>query len=539
VPDEPVPDDAAGLRAANARLRAVAEAKDAEIAGLRAERDADRELIRRLELRVEELERRLRQDSTDSGTPSSKEGIAARERRRAERADPDRGRRKDRKPGGQPGRRGKGLARDPDPGEKKDAAPPAQCRRCKGSLDGAVAAPGSWAQVIDVLFSTVTTEWALPGRKCPCCGEVTVAPAPPGAYAGSVSYGPALNAAAVVLTAHANVPPEKAAQVIAMLLGVGVSAGWVDKASSRLSRRLREAGFDAAMEAALAAKDALAADETPVSVLDGTAPPQPGGQEDKDGADPGEEGKAPAGAPHVLAIRTLDERLTWLRALASRSKGHVTGGIPARFRGVLITDGYRAYQGLLSRITGIQQCCSHIIRRCRAVLRLGPGGLQFWAGDVITILREAHHAVEEARARGDTALDQELLDRLLDRYDKAAAFGAIHNRLRDWHKGSHPGYALAAWLREYKEQVWLFTRDFTVQWTNNAAERAVKAPKRHQAVSGYWHTLETLDRWCRIKSYLTSAANHGLGVLHAITAAIEGKPWLPPLPAITPVHAHP
>ena len=37
MPDEPVPDDAAGLRAANARLRAVVEAKDAEIAVLRAE----------------------------------------------------------------------------------------------------------------------------------------------------------------------------------------------------------------------------------------------------------------------------------------------------------------------------------------------------------------------------------------------------------------------------------------------------------------------------------------------------------------------
>jgi hypothetical protein len=46
VPDEPVPDDAARLRAANARLRVVVEAKDAEIAeiaGLRAERlGADR-----------------------------------------------------------------------------------------------------------------------------------------------------------------------------------------------------------------------------------------------------------------------------------------------------------------------------------------------------------------------------------------------------------------------------------------------------------------------------------------------------------------
>ena len=61
----------------------------------------------------------------------------------------------------------------------------------------------------------------------------------------------------------------------------------------------------------------------------------------------------------MLAIRTLDERLCWLRALGSRRKGDITGAVPARFRGVLVTDGYRAYQGLLSRITGIQQCCAH------------------------------------------------------------------------------------------------------------------------------------------------------------------------------------
>ena len=73
------------------------------------------------------------------------------------------------------------------------------------------------------------TEWALPGLLCPCCGTVTFAAPPPGAHAGSVSYGPVLNAAAVLLTACGNVPPERAAQLIGMLLGTEVSPGWVDK----------------------------------------------------------------------------------------------------------------------------------------------------------------------------------------------------------------------------------------------------------------------------------------------------------------------
>jgi transposase len=526
VPDEP----GAGEheRELAARLRVVVEAKDAENAVLRRELDAERELRRRLELRLAELERRLGMDSTDSGTPSSKERIGAKEARRA-RHQSERERRKDRKRGGQPGHQGKGLQRDPDPDENKDADPPAECRRCKAGLDGAEAVGSRWAQVIDAEVIRKVTEWMLPGRVCPCCGTVTFAEAPPGAHAGSVSYGPVLNAAAVLLACYGNVPPERAAHVMGMLLGVPVSAGWVDKAAARVAAQLGEAGFDDAMIAALTAEDVLAADETPVNVL-GRTVPQPAAREEEE-KDPEEKDKAAAGAPHVLVVRTPDGRLTFLQAIGSRRKAAIAGGLPGLFTGSLITDGYTAYQHLLDRLAGIQQCCAHVIRRCRAVAKLGPGGLQSWAGDIIAILREAHGAVSEARARGDTTLDPRLLEGLRERYDTAAAFGITHNRLRDWHEGNHPGYALGCWLRGYKEQVFLFTRDFAVDWTNNVSERGAKAAKRHQAVSGYWHSLATLARWCRLRSYLDTAAAHGITALDAIRDALAGKPWLPPLPA--------
>jgi hypothetical protein len=359
---------------------------------------------------------------------------------------------------------------------------------------------------------------------------VPFAEPPPGLHAGAVCYGPVLNAAAVLLACYGNVPPERAAQVMGMLLGVPVSAGWVDKAAARTSAQLGKAGFDEALIAALAAETVLAADETPVNVLD-KAVPQPAAREE-DETDPEEkDGKAAAGAPHVLIVRTPDGRLTFLQAIASRRKADVAAGIPAAFTGPLITDGYTGYQHLLSRLAGIQQCCQHVIRRARAVTKLGPGGLQSWAGDIITILREAHEAVEDARARGSTALDQQALEDLRERYDQAVSTGIIHNRLRDWHEGNHPGYALGRWLRDYKEQVFLFTRDFNVAWTNNVSERGAKAAKRHQAVSGYWHSLATLTRWCRIRSYLDTAAAHGITALDAISSALAGKPWLPPLPA--------
>ena len=59
------------------------------------------------------------------------------------------------------------------------------------------------------------------------------------------------------------------------------------------------------------------------------------------------------------------------------------------------------------------------------------------------------------------------------------------------------------------------------------SEDALKAPKRHQAVSGYWHTLTTLAGYCCIRSYLVSTRNHGVRAIDAIHTALTGNPWLP------------
>ena len=292
MPDAPdMPADAGELGELLARLRAVVEARDAEITMLRAELGAERELRRRLELKLAELERRLGSDSTTSGTPPSKDPIGARERRKAgrkARQSSERERRADRKRGGQPGHPGAGLSRDLDPDGRIEVSPPAECSRCGTALDRADRAGSWWSQVRDVKITTFVTEYLLPLLTCRCCGKVNAAQAPPLAHPGSVSYGPGINTAAVLLSSYGNVPAERAANLIGMLLGVPVSPGFVDGASERLSSRLESAGFDEAMQAALGAEPVLAADETPVNLLDPHA-----GLAGED-----------AGTPHVLVVRT-------------------------------------------------------------------------------------------------------------------------------------------------------------------------------------------------------------------------------------------
>lgn len=512
VSDEPSATEQA-LRAANARLREIIAVKDELIAELEARH---REVYRRLELRIAELERRLGQDSSNSSTPPSKESIAAKAKRKAERQRSQRERSKDRKPGGQPGHAGAGLtpARGDEIDETKTAEPAAECSGCGADLgEFGVAAGRSWAQVWDLPpIRLEKVHWLLPKTRCSCCAKVTTASVPY-ARAGTVSYGANVNSAAILLSFFGNVPLERTAHVMEALLGAKVSSGFVARAHERFDARLVAAGFDEAMTAALRGEEVLCADESPVNVL----------RKDRDVIT----GEPKPGQPHAVVIRTPDERLVLLRPIGARTSDALADlGVVSGWHGTLVRDDYKGWHQFDLGLAGVQQCAAHLLRHLQGVADLHPTW-QKWAGDVQQILREANAAVVEAAADGRTGLDSDLLADLRERYDKAVAWGAATNRHRDWHDGNHPGYVLARRLKDKAEQVWTFTRNLAVPWTNNASEQALKAPKRHQAVSGYWHTMATLGRYLRVHSYLVSARGHGIRALDAIHAALTGLPWLP------------
>jgi hypothetical protein len=482
------------------RLTTRLDAVVAENAGLRAENA--------------ELKRRVGTDSMNSSTPPSKDSIAAKAKRQAiRRADrSSRQRSKDRKPGGQPGRTGSGLTPTPDPDRTEEVAPPAECRDCRADLSEASVLMDGWAQVWDVLPAVLDkTHYLLPRRRCGC--GVTTTAVPPFGHAGSVSYGPNLNAAAVLLSREGNVPVERTAMVIDALFGVEVSAGFVARATERLADTLKGAGFDEAMKAALRAEDVLCGDESPVNVL----------TNDTDAAT----GEPVAGAPHAVTLRTPDPRLIWYAAMPSRSKDAIADlDVLNDWHGFLVRDDYAGWHQFDEHLAGVQQCCAHIIRHLKGVLELHPEW-QKWADKVITVLRDTAKAVDQAHAAGAGQVDPELLTQLRARYDKAVQWGITTNRHRDWHKGNHPGYTLAQRLKAKAEQIWLFARNLKIPWTNNASEQALRSPKRHQAISGYWHSTNTLRNDLRVRSYLASARGHGIRAIDAIHHALTGNPWLP------------
>jgi transposase len=482
------------LEALVARLMGALEQANAQIAVLRAE--------------VAALKAKAGKDSTNSSVPPSKDSIGAKAKRKATVS--QRVRSKDRKRGGQPGHAGAGLVPTQDPTRTRRVDAPAECARCGADLAGGVDAGASWAQVWDVdPIELTTTHYVLPRRRCACCRKLTTA-APPVGQAGAVTYGPNVNAAAVLLASQGNVAVEATAGLMAALLGAPVSAGFVARAHERFADALARAGFDEAMTLALRAEDVLCADETPVNVVTNVQP----------------DGEPADGSPHVVTVRTPHARLVWYKAIAARTGEQIAKlAVFTAWYGILVRDDYAGWHQFDATLAGVQQCCAHLIRHLQGVLDLDPQE-QRWAEQVQQALRDAARLVERARTTGNP-IDATTLADIRYRYDQGVLVGISVNLSRPWPKGNHPGLVLARRLKAKADQVWLFTTNPKVPWTNNASEQALKSPKLHQKVSGYWQSTLTLARYCRVRSYLVTAVNHGLRAIDAIHTALSGKPWLP------------
>ena len=449
-------------------------------------------LIEAMRVELASLRRQVGRDSSNSSQPPSQDGPGAQAKARAERRsrrqgggdEPDAGGEdtstgeagvagRKRKPGGQRGHRGSGLARVADPQHIRPVEPPA-CGGCGAGLAGAPGQVGYSVQVFDLpSFCLEVTEYLMMRRVCGC-GQATTADAPPEVRGGPACYGPAVAAAAAWLGSQDVIGIERAADMTAALLGAPVSTGFVSSCLGRLDTALTGAGFEDELKAALREQDVLGTDETPAPLTATGA----AAEKDEDCSNPQvftvrtmrEYTRGWAGDPSRDPIDDLAGDLVWYGAAGTRTKKAITAfAILDSFAGVLVRDDFGGYLSYDKKLTGVQQCLSHLLRYLDDAYDIDPG-TQMWAHQVADTLRKAIHAVNTAR-RNATALDLDVIAAARHDYDQGVAVGISINLSRPWHKGNHPGLILARRLKRKAEQVWLFTtRPWDVPPTDNGSE---------------------------------------------------------------------
>jgi transposase len=499
VPEIPgVPDDAAGLRAANARLRELLAERDAEIAVLRGQVAEVAELRARaaelqaeaagLQSQVADLAARVSQNSQNSSRPPSSDGLA----KPAPKSLRKKSGRKPGRPKGQPGVTME-LTGSPD---RRVRHVPSCCAGCGSSLAGAAETGVERRQVTEIPpVRAEVTEHQLIELQCGGCGTRTKAAAPAGVTA-PVQYGPRFAAMGVYLWHGQFLSRDRACRAMADLFGCAPSPGAL-ASMARKAARLTAPALKAIISALIRAEVAHF-DETGFRVAGRLA--------------------------WVHSASSGKYVLVTVHAKRGKEGMNAAGVLPS-FAGIACHDAWKPYDSYAGA-AGHALCGAHLLRELAAVTETGTANDVTWAEQAIDALLALKEAADAARAAGQAAIDPKILEKHGRWFRDAAGAGIALNAARRT-KLQKKRNALAARMASRADDYLRYAHDLRVPFDNNEAERTIRMSKLRIKVSGCMRSMAGAENFCAIRSYLATAARHGIGWLDALTQAAEGNPWIP------------
>jgi transposase len=463
-----------GLRAELVAAQVVAEELRAELAKASG--------------RIAELEAQAGRNSRNSSKPPSSDGLG-------KPAPKPRSLRKKtgRRPGGQDGHEGRTLRQVARP-DHELAHEPGCCAGCRRSLAGRPVTGVVRRQQFDLPpLSVEVTEHQLVEREC-VCGQRTRAAAPYGVDA-PVQYGPRVAAIVIYLYVGQFLSKKRTAAALAELFGTPLSAGTVAGIAARAAAGLD--GFLDAVREKLVDSPVVGFDETGFRV----------------------EGKL----HWVHCARTETYTLISCHPRRGVEAMNAAGVLPG-FRGVAVHDAWAPYDTYVD--AEHQLCCAHALRELQAVADTRPAGAWCWATQTSEALVAMQTLVGQAAAAGQDTLDPAALAEQTHRYRSAVLVGINQTAARSTTLMKTHN-ALARRLLNRQDGYLRFTTDPNVPADNNGSERDIRMIKLRQKVSGCLRTLTGARQFCAIRSYLATAAKHGVHFFDALVKLTQGHPWMP------------
>ena len=383
----------------------------------------------------------------------------------------------DRKPGGQPGHKGKTLEMKAVPDHIVDLVP-GYCKGCGLSLEGVPLTLSSSRQVVDLPpIKAVYTEYRSHQGQCPC-GCRTVADFPEGATS-PVSYGSHMEGLIGYFHAGQYLPFARMREMMADVFNIDISEGGLHYLLDRFANRA--APLYDMVKQRVAASKVVGTDETGAKVN---------------------------GDKHWFWTWQTPKP-TYIAHGPTRGRSAIQDNFPQGFPdATLVHDGWRARTGTPAKHH--QTCLPHLLGRLNYLNEKYHG--TDWGKSFKAMLHDAMELKKDGAVKTGNTQRAEILQRpqgLLERPpDKK------HRELFTFYKRM---------CRERQHLfIFLFIED--VPPDNNASERAIGNIKVKQKISGQFKTERAAKNFAKIRSVIDTTIKNGMNVMEALALIAKLQP---------------
>lgn len=463
-----------------------------EIQGLREENRVLGLRITELEGLLKEALDKLNKNSGNSSKPPSSDGF-----RKVQSLRTSSGKR----PGGQRGHKGTTLQMQEVP-DSIVLHEPLVCSHCHATLSDSASERVEKRQVYDLpVLHLCCTEHRRVQKTCPHCGTLNQGTFPKGVEQ-PVGYGERLKALCVYLTNYQLLPYGRCAQLLKDLLGHRPCQASLAALTQRCAKELRP--FEQEVKEALLHSALLYCDETSLRCCSQT---------------------------HWLHVAATENYTLYCVHPKRGAKALQDMGILEQYKGVTMHDYWQAY---------LEYACEHVFchaHHLRDLTFCMEAENSHWAKEMKALLLQVKQSVEEERLKGEGALSVGQFAKYQQHYWQIMQRGASEHpqpqKQQDLPGRTAKSKSRNLWERfcEHADELLRFALDFTIPFSNNVAEQALRMMKVKQKIAGCFRSMQGAASFARIRSHVDTLRKQGRSILEDLKKAMEGTPWMPLKPA--------
>lgn len=168
------------------------------------------------------------------------------------------------------------------------------------------------------------------------------------------------------------------------------------------------------------------------------------------------------------------------------------------------------------------ECNQHLQRDLQKLTEIS--GHQ-WAALLKTLISTTIHDRKKRQKHGETSFDSEYINAFNARLEELLAQGdreyeADHSRYYESDERR-----LLNRLRKYRDNYFMWVRDFRLPTTNNLSERSLRFTKIHEKVSGQFESVEYARHFAKIRTYMETCARNGINEFDALLRLTQDNPF--------------